>query len=143
MVPLLAYLGRFLVSSVAEKAIRVAAPIAPVADATMPSPIVSGPVADPLRSDNDVQLAREMVIAPSHDSWFDVLVDGAARLPRPVMAFWVMGMLFGLITPPNLNAMGPKLLTWIEYIMGFYFGHRAMARDIPILVSSITNALRK
>lgn len=96
-----------------------------------------------IASDNDVQRAREMSIAPSHNTWFDVLIDGASRLPRPFMAFWVIGILMGFWDGPNFEKIDDKVELWIEYIMGFFFGHRAMARDIPAMIGGITRALRK
>jgi len=142
MLPLFTWLGRYVLGATLSRAAK------DVVDTTVKTvgPEIKEQVTnavsdDPIRSDNDVQLARQWS-APTHNTWFDVIVDAAARLPRPIMAFWVMGLLFGWLPPPHLENMDPHLLLWIEYIMGFYFGHRAMSRDIPMLVRSIAGAIK-
>lgn len=134
MTPILAWIGKAIVGAFVHKKIEQVAGKANQ---------VSSGVTEVLTSDDDVQRARELPMATSHSTWFDVLIDGISRLPRPVMAFWVMGILFGLWSGPDFDTIDPKVVTWIEYIMGFFFGHRAMARDIPAMVKGIVGAMRK
>lgn len=134
MGPIIGWLGKTILGAFARKQVE---------KIIQEDTSVSDGVTEVLTSDNDVQRAREMPLAPSHNTWFDVLIDGASRLPRPLMAFWVIGILMGLWNGPDFEAIDDKVETWVEYIMGFFFGHRAMARDIPSMVSGITKALRK
>lgn len=133
MAPILAWLGKAIAGAVVTKQIE---------RVTEGNSVSSG-ITEVLTSDSDVQRAREMQSAPSHNTWLDVVIDGAARLPRPLVFFWVLGILFGFWDGPDFEKIDDKVETWIEYIMGFLFGHRAMARDMPAMIGGITKALRK
>lgn len=129
MAPILGWLAKLFIVRQIEKV-------------TETSPVSSG-VTEALTSDDDVQRAREMQLAPSHDTWLDVVINAVSRLPRPIMAFWVIGILMGLWDGPDFDKIDDKVELWCEYIMGFFFGHRALARDIPAMIGGITRALRK
>ncbi len=64
--------------------------------------------------------------------WFDSLVDGLNRLPRPLLAFGTIGMfVYAMVDPPQfaqrmvgLNAV-PEPLWWLlGAVVAFYFGAR-------------------
>lgn len=133
MAPILAWIGKTLAGAFVHKQIE---------RVTNEAPMTNG-VTEVLTSDDDVQRAREMQLAPSHDTWLDVVINAVSRLPRPIMAFWVIGILMGLWDGPDFDKIDDKVELWCEYIMGFFFGHRALARDIPSMISGITKALRK
>lgn len=82
--------------------------------------------------------------------WFNQLVDGLNRLPRPVMAFGTIGLfVFAMMDPltfaesmVGLDAM-PRELWWLlSAIVSFYFGARELhkirkARPISAVVRDI------
>lgn len=75
---------------------------------------------------------------PSHESWFDILVDGVNRLVRPFFAFWSFGVLVGW-WGEKINNVSPEAMQLILIIITFYFGGRAILKDLP----SVIKALRK
>ncbi|GLS87762.1 hypothetical protein GCM10010873_27360 [Cypionkella aquatica] len=65
-------------------------------------------------------------------SWFDRLVNGLNRLPRPLLAFGTIGLfVYAMVDPPDfalrmvgLNAV-PEPLWWLlGAVVAFYFGAR-------------------
>lgn len=70
-------------------------------------------------------------------SWFDGLVDGLNRLPRPLMIIGVLGML--IYTPIDPVRMAQVFTAWalipagmwavITAIVGFYFNGREQLKD--------------
>ncbi|WP_299842404.1 holin family protein [uncultured Roseovarius sp.] len=83
-----------------------------------------------LRSQTMVQFAGEF--APRQRGWFDRLMDGVNRLPRPAMALGTMGMFVSAMTNPiwfaermQGIALVPEPLWWLlGAIVSFYFGAR-------------------
>jgi hypothetical protein len=76
------------------------------------------------------QYGAEFQIAPA--GWFDRLVNGLNRLPRPMLAFGTIGLfVYAMVDPGNfaqrmvgLNAV-PEPLWWLlGAVVGFYFGAR-------------------
>ncbi len=76
------------------------------------------------------QLGEEFSLAPQ--SWFDRLVNGLNRLPRPLLAFGTLGLfVFAMFDPVSfaqrmvgLNAV-PEPLWWLlGAVVAFYFGAR-------------------
>jgi Holin of 3TMs, for gene-transfer release len=76
------------------------------------------------------QFGTEFAAAPQ--GWFDRLVNGLNRLPRPMMAFGTLGLFgYAMVDPGSftarmvgLNAV-PEPLWWLlGAIVGFYFGAR-------------------
>ena len=65
-------------------------------------------------------------------SWFDALVDGVNRLPRPMMALGTIGLFVAAMTDPAWFAgrmqglaLVPEALWWLMgAIVSFYFGAR-------------------
>lgn len=87
--------------------------------------------------DESQKEARTFLPKKEGDSWFDTLVDGVNRLPRPLFAFWAFGELAGLIAPPqHLNTLNPVVLNIIWTVIGFYFGIRTITQDLPKLIES-------
>lgn len=76
------------------------------------------------------QLAAEFRSGPK--GWFDALVDGLNRLPRPVLAFSILGLFaFAMMDPVSFTARMqglahvPDPLWWIMgTVIAFYFGAR-------------------
>jgi hypothetical protein len=76
------------------------------------------------------QFGAEFSAAPQ--GWFDRLVNGLNRLPRPMMAFGTLGLFgYAMVDPISftarmvgLNAV-PEPLWWLlGAVVGFYFGAR-------------------
>ena len=68
----------------------------------------------------------------SGSTWFDSFVDGLNRLVRPVMTFWVFGILTGMLgIPAHLADIPPMLWNIIWTIVTFWFGSRMIFKDAP------------
>jgi len=69
-------------------------------------------------------------------SWFDRLIDGINRLPRPMMAFGALGLIVSAMYSPDWFAARmsglaqvPEPLWWLMgAIVSFYFGARHQAK---------------
>ena len=82
--------------------------------------------------DESQQAARQFQATKMGTTWFDTLIDGLNRLPRPLFALWAFGELSGLLSvPPGLNTLHPIVLNIIWTIIGFYFGIRTISQDLP------------
>lgn len=66
----------------------------------------------------------------SHDSWFDILVDGINRLVRPVITFGLVGVWFGWYEAPDLNLIHPFYITATQITLTFWFGGRFVTKDV-------------
>jgi hypothetical protein len=75
-------------------------------------------------------------------SGFDVFVDCVSRLIRPGITIWIFGGISGGWKLPNMADVDPfwQQATWI--VLTFWFGGRAIAKDIPKLLLAIAK-LRK
>lgn len=75
--------------------------------------------------------ARKMVFV-SHDSWLDIAVDAANRMPRPMFTLWAFGLLVGWWGPPeSLTTMSPIVSNILWTIITFWFGSRVLFKDLP------------
>lgn len=113
--------------------------ISDVADKWSPSETTKHKMSleDQTAGDASQESARAMVFT-SHNSWFDILVDGLNRLPRPVIAFWAIGVLTGWIDQPtHLAHLDPLVGNIIWTVATFFFGSRVIFKDIPAMVKSI------
>lgn len=80
------------------------------------------------------QFAAEFTVA--RQGWFDRFVDGLNRLPRPMMAFGVIGLFASAMADPAWFsarmagiALVPEPLWWLlGAIVSFYFGARHQAK---------------
>lgn len=83
-----------------------------------------------LRNQSMVQFAGEF--APRERGWFDRLMDGVNRLPRPAMAMGTLGLFVAAMVDPiwfaermQGIALVPEPLWWLlGAIVSFYFGAR-------------------
>jgi hypothetical protein len=87
--------------------------------------------------------ARTTPLAPSHESWFDTLVDGISRIPRPFLIFYVSFGVMGFYQLPDPDKMNAYWLTVFERILYFVFGSRFVAKDLPNVIMAIRNAVKK
>ena len=73
--------------------------------------------------------------APERKGWFNALVDGLNRLPRPMMAYGTIGLFVYAMADPvafaermvGLAAVPDQLWWLLGAIVSFYFGAREMA----------------
>ena len=83
-----------------------------------------------LRAASLEQFSQEFI--NQRRSWFDQLIDGLNRLPRPMMALGVIGLFVAALADPNWFAsrmqgiaLVPEPLWWLlGAIVSFYFGAR-------------------
>ena len=81
--------------------------------------------------DSSQESARGLVLRGG-STWFDNLIDGLNRLVRPVLTFWVFGILTGMLgIPTHLLSIPPMLWNIIWTIVTFWFGSRMVFKDIP------------
>jgi hypothetical protein len=86
----------------------------------------------------DLASARAFTPAPSHNTWFDALIDGWHRAIRPTVATWCILQLFGAIAPPkHLANIPPEIWSIIMLVLSFYFGGRVLLRDLPAAIQSL------
>jgi holin (3TMs family) len=82
-----------------------------------------------------IQTAAMMQMASEfreNRNWFDSLIDGLNRLPRPLMAFGILGLMAAAMSDPlwfaarmKGVALVPEPLWWLMgVIVSFYFGSR-------------------
>jgi len=80
------------------------------------------------------QFAAEFA-APARKGWFNAMVDGLNRLPRPMMAYGTIGLFVYAMYDPvafsermvGLSAVPDQLWWLLGAIVSFYFGAREMA----------------
>ena len=80
------------------------------------------------------QFAAEFA-APERKGWFNALVDGLNRLPRPAMAYGTIGLFVYAMQDPvgfaermvGLAAVPDQLWWLLGAVVGFYFGAREMS----------------
>ena len=103
------------------------------------------------------QLAAEFT--HPQKGWFERLMDGVNRLPRPMMALGTLGLMVAAMGDPHWFALRmqglalvPEPLWWLlGIVVSFYFGarvqvksqefHRSMAADLartPAVLANIT-----
>ena len=110
--------------------------VSDVADKWNPSPttIHKQSIEDQTAGDASQKSAREMVI-PTHDDWFNKMVDGISRLVRPVVTYWIIGGLVGLyeLKSPSTD---PLMMNIVWTVLTFWFGSRVLIKDIPAIIRS-------
>lgn len=85
---------------------------------------------DTEKTDDASQSAARQMQFVSHDSWFDIIIDGWVRLIRPMFATWGFMVLTGIIDPPPVGTLDPFVVKIIWTIIGFYFGVRTISKDM-------------
>lgn len=69
--------------------------------------------------------------APSHGSWFDVLIDGMNRLVRPGVTLWLIGGFIGWWPLPKIETISEYWQNIFMLTITFWFGGRAILKDLP------------
>lgn len=92
--------------------------------------------------DKSQESARAMEFI-SHDSWLDIGVDAANRLPRPLITGWAICVLFGWISPQHLEGLSPLTINILWTVVTFFFGSRVIFKDIPKAIQSFRDIKAK
>ena len=78
--------------------------------------------------------AAEQPIASAN--FFDSLVNGYNRLPRPAFATWALGELAGWWRV-DISKIDPEKMSLIILIVTFYFAGRALLKDLPGIIKGM------
>lgn len=70
----------------------------------------------------------------SHNTWFDVLVDGMSRLVRPGVTLWLVGGFIGWWPLPQPSAIDEYWQNVFMLVLTFWFGGRAILKDLPVAI---------
>jgi hypothetical protein len=78
-------------------------------------------------------------------TWWDSVIDGLNRLPRPFMTFGVIALfVWAVVDPPAFGAAMlelakvPEMLWWILLtIVAFWFGGKVFAKDVKFKPASV------
>ena len=82
---------------------------------------------------DDLATARAFAPGEKWDSW----VDRIHRLVRPTVAFWAVGVLFGVVPAPYHWANIPgEVWAVIIMVMTFYFGGRGFLQDMRVRIAN-------
>ncbi len=73
---------------------------------------------------------------------FDSVVDGINRLVRPTVTFFLFGGIAGIWNLPKVNDIDPIVLAWTGTVFLFWFGGRALFKDLPGVIKYL-RATRK
>jgi hypothetical protein len=85
------------------------------------------------RDATDTVSARAMT-APSHNTWFDALVDGVSRLVRPGVTLWLIGGFIGWWPLPETGTISEYWQNVFLLVITFWFGGRAILKDLPAAI---------
>lgn len=73
---------------------------------------------------------------------FNAVIDGVARLIRPGLTILIVGAVFGWWRVET-QSLDPLVLAWGEAVGAFWFGMRAITKDIPSLIKMLVELKRK
>ena len=86
----------------------------------------------------DRAIAESVQSARTHDAppgdnrtWFDSVVDGVNRLVRPGVTLFLFGGVAGVWELPKIGDVDPIILSWTGTVFLFWFGGRAIFKDLP------------
>lgn len=74
--------------------------------------------------------------------WVDATVNGVNRLIRPWVTITVIGSLFGYWQLPPPDGIAPQYWVLAQIIIGFWFGGRALFKDLPAAIGFIGSKVK-
>jgi hypothetical protein len=74
---------------------------------------------------------------------FDRFVDSCNRLVRPAVSLYILGGLAGWWTLPDLSRVDERWLAAGQIVLVFWFGGRAILKDLPAGVAAAIAAYAK
>ena len=98
--------------------------------------------------DEQIEIHREHAAGYSYAAptrnWFDSLIDGINRLPRPIFAFLAIWLIVWacwspaafIVSMKALNQVPEWVSTFVTIVLIFFFGSRTIAKDIPEQVAA-------
>lgn len=81
----------------------------------------------------DLASARAMQMT-SHNTWFDVVIDGINRCVRPGVTLWIVGGFIGWWELPSTDKISEFWQNTFWVILTFWFGGRALLKDLPAAI---------
>lgn len=79
----------------------------------------------------DLASARSFAGPSDNPGAFNQLVDAASRLVRPGVTMWLIGGFVGWWKLPEPGAIDPFWLNAFMLVLTFWFGGRAILKDLP------------
>lgn len=94
--------------------------------------------------DIDNAIAQSHADARSHDAkigavtgWFNNFVNGINRLVRPAVTVGLVGGVAGFWELPSTGDVDPVILAYTEIVLIFWFGGRALFKDLPSVIKYV------
>lgn len=105
--------------------------VQPIADVYKAKAVAEGEQAT--AAADDATSARQFAapIAGTGNGLFNDLVDGANRLVRPVVSFYLLGGLARWWVLPELSIVDPRWVAAGSVVLTFWFGGRMLLKDLP------------
>jgi hypothetical protein len=85
--------------------------------------------------EGSVQNARAAMGPLGSGGFLGSIADGLSRLVRPVVTFYLLGVVFGLWHNSVPSTLDPWYLTQAERVLVFWFGGRMLFKDIPSAIA--------
>lgn len=86
---------------------------------------------DDIKAGDESQANAQQLQLKSHDSWFDIFIDGWNRAQRPLYSTYAFLVLSGSVDTTHFKSIDPIAWNIIWTIIGFWFGTRMIFKDIP------------
>ena len=90
----------------------------------------------------DTADARAMT-THSYGTWWDVFIDGWNRAIRPGVTTWLVGGWAGWWKLPSPDTIDPFWAQTTLLVLTFWFGGRALLKDLPSAISAIMAVRRR
>jgi hypothetical protein len=129
---ILGKVAKFFIGGAAQGVVDTAGQVADIVERFNPGPEKQLEMEQALTEtiNNTTKSAREMALA-THNTWFDVLVDGLNRLVRPVITVWLTGGMMGAWVLPTTDQVPKFYQEAFWTVLVFWFGGRAVLKDLP------------
>jgi len=103
-----------------------------------------------IAADIDNRIAASQDSARQHDSkignvpgLFNDIVNAINRLIRPGVTIGLLGGVVGFWELPATGSIDPVILGWTEMVLIFWFGGRALFKDLPSLLTYVKHIRNK
>lgn len=91
----------------------------------------------------DMISVRAMFSAPAGPGFLNQLIDAVNRSVRPLVTYALIGGLMGWWKLPSMDAVAPFYQTLIYLVFTFWFGGRAIMKDVPAMLTALKKIKRK
>lgn len=86
---------------------------------------------------SDLANARAFAAPGNNPGLVNQLVDAANRCIRPGVTLWLVGGFVGWWKMPQSDAIDPYWQTTFTLVLTFWFGGRALLKDLPAAIKAI------